>query len=174
MIHNLFSIPVMMVEIEQNVFEELRSNLKPHYNKLDDTDFFLKENKQYGLPDSFLQFSIEQANHMINTSYFGKNVDSVKEYWMQRYDRDLNNSDINQMHTHPYTCISAVVWLEADPEASDLVLVEPNPIVYHNHNPRKVNVKPEQGKMIFFPSFVPHYVEKNARETKRVVLALNF
>lgn len=105
---------------------------------------------------------------------------TVSEIWV-----NINNStNIDAPHSHPNRVFSAVVYLKAPANCGDLIFMNPNPVVCQNIEPTVVDmynsynsvnwkVTPQENMVVFFPSWLFHYVKPNLSGEDRISLAMN-
>jgi len=91
----------------------------------------------------------------------------------------------NNRHTHPGANISGVLWVKIPENSGDFVFEMPdsfdcflisNTNYKHKQNNNlhsAWNVKPKEGSIILFPSYLPHYVEQNQSEEDRISISFN-
>ena len=88
----------------------------------------------------------------------------------------------NQKHHHGNSDLSAAYYVSAHDECGDIVFYDPRPArVYKNpiaKTPNKLNatinsVKPENGLLVLFPSYLEHSVNPNLSNKKRIVISFN-
>ena len=74
------------------------------------------------------------------------------------------------IHHHKITnqTISGVLYLNTPPNSGNIVFTNP-----YNIN-QKQNYKPKQNSLIFFPSYLPHFVEINKSQENRISIAFDF
>jgi uncharacterized protein (TIGR02466 family) len=88
----------------------------------------------------------------------------------------------NISHIHPGYLISGVYYVQADLGAGSLVLEDPRPqnryaanhVFLKNLDERSsIEVVPEEGKLILFPSWLEHHVTENQSSKDRVAISIN-
>lgn len=72
--------------------------------------------------------------------------------------------DYNEEHFHTDWFFSAVYYVEAPEGCGDFVA---------KYDSEEIRIKPEVGKLLIFPSFVPHYVEPSNSDEDRISIALD-
>jgi len=82
------------------------------------------------------------------------------------------------LHGHGGSKITATYYIQADKGCGDLLLVDPrggvdwDKEIYKNLNGAKVKrITPKPGKIVFFPSYVLHYVDINKSKNIRISLS---
>lgn len=86
----------------------------------------------------------------------------------------------NNLHYHPKSLLTGVLYLEIDEDMGDLVLCRPDLIKHYTDetstNPdlfQTINIKPKKNSLIIFPSWIEHKVEMNNTDKPRVSFAFN-
>ena len=92
----------------------------------------------------------------------------IMSSWIQTYD-------IGKFHdTHIHYPLkdnwNFVFFLDCDENSSNLVICEPGYPYVNNGN--RTTIKPEIGKCVAFPGYLPHFVEPN-KEKRRTILSSN-
>jgi hypothetical protein len=72
--------------------------------------------------------------------------------------------DYNQEHFHAGWFFSAVYYVEAPEDCGDFVA---------KYASEEIRIKPEEGKLLIFPSFVLHSVEPSNSDQDRISIALD-
>ena len=93
-----------------------------------------------------------------------------------------NSYNITHIHPESYLSIGYYVKVPRG-ECGDFVMEDPRPgpqfqippTKQINHlNLRRIEIPPEEGLLIIFPSFVPHFVKPNRTKEDRIVVSANF
>jgi oxalate decarboxylase/phosphoglucose isomerase-like protein (cupin superfamily) len=74
-----------------------------------------------------------------------------------------------ELHAHPDATMAVTYYLQAKDNSGDLVLVDTSN--YENGRINLKHIKPVQGKLVFFPSYVLHYIEPNQSNDLRISLS---
>lgn len=90
--------------------------------------------------------------------------------------------DRNDWHIHPFTCFSAVFYVQVPPRSGRLILERPDPQShfwrrFDDDDPRsrgRLAIQPEPGDLVIFPSYLRHQVEQNESPDLRISCAMNF
>ena len=119
---------------------------------------------------------------------FGKHVFSfkkilpIKNMWGTV---NTKTSHWNMVHTHPESVLSGVFWLSAPEGSGSFVLLNPtqidwwterlnaHDIIVNSHSVSSLEVKPLEGGLLIFPSYVPHMVIPNTTFIKRISISFN-
>ena len=88
----------------------------------------------------------------------------------------------NEKHNHPLSHLSGVYYVKVPDENSEIVFYDPRVIkeMYptdHEDNPafwETVRFRPEEGKLILFPSYLQHSVNINNSDEDRISISFNF
>jgi uncharacterized protein (TIGR02466 family) len=84
----------------------------------------------------------------------------------------------NKPHTHMPSQWSGVFYCQVDESIDDrdeghLLFIDPIPLGPHYRNPVNAFVRPENGLMVLFPSYLTHMVEPHRRDLERIVISFN-
>ena len=88
----------------------------------------------------------------------------------------------NQRHHHGNSDLSAAYYVSAKQDCGDIVFYDPRPAPVFKHPiSRKPNIlnasinsiKPEEGLLVLFPSYLEHSVNQNLSKEKRIVISFN-
>ena len=119
---------------------------------------------------------------------FGKHVFSfkkilpIKNMWGTV---NTKTSHWNMVHTHPESVLSGVFWLSAPEGSGSFVLLNPTQIdwwterlnahniIVNSHSVSSLEIKPLEGGLLIFPSYVPHMVIPNTNFIKRISISFN-
>jgi uncharacterized protein (TIGR02466 family) len=90
--------------------------------------------------------------------------------------------DRNDWHIHPFTCLSAVFYVQAPEGSGRLILERPDPQAhfwrrFSEEDPRsrsRIAIDPQAGDLIVFPAYLRHQVEENRSADLRISCAMNF
>ena len=93
---------------------------------------------------------------------------SVINYWGHVHEKNMST----QPHDHGNCYASGVVYISA-PKGSGSIVFRPN-IDRLNKDAFLTSFPPERGKYYIFPSYLEHFVTRNASKEMRVSLSFNF
>jgi uncharacterized protein (TIGR02466 family) len=90
----------------------------------------------------------------------------------------------HHLHIHPNCLLSGILYVRAPKECGPTVfgdprpgamMIEPSHSEMHIHNMTAFVVVPEKGRLIIWPSYLPHAVEHGKADVNedRIVLAFN-
>jgi uncharacterized protein (TIGR02466 family) len=86
------------------------------------------------------------------------------------------------MHTHPNNFLSGVYYVKTPARSGRIVFGDPRPAASAitptlaentRFNSNEMSFEPEDGKLILFNSWLPHFVELNRSEEERISIAFN-
>lgn len=75
-----------------------------------------------------------------------------------------------ELHGHPDASLAVTYYIQAKPNAGDLVIVDTNTYLHGGETTLK-KIVPEAGKLVFFPAYVLHYIEENRSDDLRISLS---
>ena len=105
---------------------------------------------------------------------------SISNLWININETGHSNS----IHTHPSSFLSGVFYVMAEPGQGDIVfhrcpsqnfIIQSNGPIRENNmlNASSVSFEPKTGRLILFPSFLPHEVYSNDLEEDRISISFN-
>ena len=112
-----------------------------------------------------------------------KNITNGEEVSVDNWWFNINQEGIkNDYHLHPGADYSLVYYVKTHEGCGDLVLERSDDKILfnrefvhhfesHNHDYR---IKPEDGQLVIFPSWLKHSVDMNTKDKDRISLAVNF
>ena len=104
------------------------------------------------------------------------NLSFVLESWVNMHDR----GGFNFAHIHDGCLLSGAFYLQVPEGSGPLVLRDPRPGVVNSrlkgpgangHN--DVQLRPETGLLVMFPSWLEHFVEPHGSDTPRIAISFN-
>ena len=122
--------------------------------------------------------AFEFGKHIFNF----KKILPIKNMWGTV---NTKTSHWNMVHTHPESILSGVFWLSAPEGSGDFILLNPtqidwwteklntHDIIVNSHSISSIEIKPLEGGLLIFPSYVPHMVIPNTNFTKRISISFN-
>lgn len=129
----------------------------------------------------FMIDTITQIKDKIKKVYtelgISKNPD-IKNYW---FNCNLKG-DYNKTHVHPYSFVSAVLYLSTSTDCGNIIFERPDQFenfiddisVLTKENYKTFYIIPKNNLLVVFPSYLPHYVEKNNSDHSRISVSFNF
>ena len=88
----------------------------------------------------------------------------------------------NLRHSHPNSLLSAAYYVKANDQSGEIKFFDPKDAktmrhpeisIYNDLSTNTVKIKPEEGKLLIFPSYIHHAVEENLSDQDRVVISFN-
>jgi|688.fasta_scaffold1087911_1 uncharacterized protein (TIGR02466 family) len=100
----------------------------------------------------------------------------LKNIWF-----NVNSSgNFNLPHTHPGTLFSGTYYVDCDDNSGKIVFLRQDaqehylPHTYNEYTHKTYSFLPKPKDVVFFPSYMGHYVEPNQSKIKRVSVAFDF
>ena len=188
--HLFFSTPIWVSKIDnhENLNVDMLSYITDLKNK--DSKGIVKSNfngwhsKNFNLKDNMPAKFITNIGKNINTALndMGWDLKSQSIKITNMWSIINEEGAFNQKHHHSNSDISAAYYVSAHDGCGDIVFYDPRPArVYKNpiaKLPNKLNatinsVKPENGLLVLFPSYLEHSVNQNLSNKKRIVISFN-
>ena len=95
----------------------------------------------------------------------------------------INKKDsLNERHHHGNNALSAAYYVKADDKVGDIVFYDPRPAFAFSHpessqindlNAQVKSIKPKDGLLVLFPSYLEHSVNPSKSEQDRIVISFN-
>ena len=179
--NKIFSTPIFTSIIDNKIVKYMEELIIPRLNSLNhhpehSTDFFKKEKivhfKELLPFFTSIDNTIDEYSKLSNLKR-SKSAD----YWVQ----DYKENQFHIPHTHANTYISGVYYVRANENAGNLRFFNANPICRienlldkENESNIFVDIKPERGLLVLFPSWLLHEVlPGNKEKCIRTCLAFN-
>ena len=149
-----------------------RSNVKGWHSK----DFNLKDNA----PQLFIKLISQQIGNVFTDMNWDieNQVSKITSMWAI-----INKGGAaNARHHHGNSSISAAYYVRAPENCGDIVFYDPRPAPVFSHpdskKPNSLNamvnsIKPIEGLLVLFPSYLDHSVNQNLSDEERVVISFN-
>ena len=188
--HLFFSTPIWVSKIDnhEDLNVDMLSYIKDLQNK--DPQGIIKSNfngwhsKNFNLKEDIPAKFISSISKNINTALNDMGWDLKSQFIKITNMWSIINEEgaFNQKHHHSNSDISAAYYVSAYDECGDIVFYDPRPArVYKNpiaKSPNKLNatinsIKPHNGLLVLFPSYLEHSVNPNLSNKKRVVISFN-
>tara|TARA_B100000989_G_scaffold283481_1_gene249414 strand:- start:736 stop:1350 length:615 start_codon:yes stop_codon:yes gene_type:complete len=191
-IHKLFVSPVFQFKIEN--YETLNKQLSEYI-------YDLKKNDAEGIQRSNVNgwhsknFKIEKENTPYNfvKAIHGHIKEVIVEGFGWKYvPEKVGMSEIwaiinkkgtfNKSHNHPGSYLSAAYYVKAPKNCGNINFYDPNEIKKFNSpaienltelSTSGFSIKPEEGNLLIFPSYLYHDVGKNLSDDDRIVISFN-
>ena len=191
-IHSYFAHPVFQYKL-QNYQDHNKELIKYIYQLYADDKEGVKKTNINGWHSKPFNFSEKESAAI---KFFKATqvyvADVLKKYgWFYDHNKIVCNSmwsiinkkdNFNIEHTHPNNYISASYYVKAPKDCGRFSVTNPNTInrdkfpkqvnrTEFNRNVAQINV--EEGDLLIFPSYLPHYVEPNKSDEDRIVVSFN-
>ena len=185
-----FSTPVWTSKIKN--YLEINKNILQYIKKLEvaDPKGIKKSNlkgwhsQDFDLNDKDAQLYINSVGPNINEALVDMGWDlKNQEIKITSMWSIINKSSAtNARHIHGNNFISAAYYVKAPKNCGNIVFHDPRtePSYYHPKisSPNKlntniINIEPEEGLLVLFPSFLHHSVNANESEAERIVISFN-
>ena len=79
----------------------------------------------------------------------------------------------NIEHTHPHCFYSGVIWIKAEEGMGGLAMKSPHEHGLYGMTNTVWTIEPEEGRVMLFPSFLPHSVTANTTDEERISISFN-
>tara|TARA_Y100001937_G_C7118456_1_gene331293 strand:+ start:816 stop:1397 length:582 start_codon:yes stop_codon:yes gene_type:complete len=184
-VQNLFVTPVMMTELKgyNHLVDRLYEIRKEHSKGMPRSNVggWHSHDKLYG-DDMFTQCATDILK---NAEECFKQLDVQDQYipeMSQLWGMINPPGSSNNVHTHPCSYLSGVLYLKVPENSGEIVFLEPKPQAEVFSPPKQKNkmelshsvgIQPKEDTLIFFPSWLQHYVQKNQSNQDRIVLSFN-
>jgi uncharacterized protein (TIGR02466 family) len=131
--------------------------------------------------NQFASNTILEVKEKISKVY--EDLGISKEPWLKNYWFNCNyKNDYNKTHVHSYSFVSAVLYLSAPTNSGNIIFERPDQFENFiddisfstQENYKSFYVVPKNNLLVMFPSYLPHYVEKNLSEENRISMSFNF
>ena len=192
LVHKLFPVPVFEKKLDNH--EELNKELEKYiYNlKKNDPKGQIKSNSG-GWHSPYFNIKNSPPLHKFISSfndYLYKVVSDHMSWKCEPKNVNIINmwSVINQKntfnirHAHPNSMMSAAYYVKAKKNSGNINFFDPKEIKTMYHPPYKeyndlsseaVKIEPEEGKLLLFPAYLQHSVDKNLSDEDRIVISFN-
>ncbi len=188
--HLFFSTPVWTSKINnfKNANKEIynyilalqkrdpNGQIKSNFNGWHSKDFDLKENA----PKNLINLFAPSINLALKEMAWDLEKQEIKITNMWAI---INTKGaFNQKHQHGNSDISAAYYVNAPDDCGDIAFYDPRPAPLFRHplakEPNILNatvnsIKPEEGMLVLFPSYLEHSVNPNLSDKKRIVISFN-
>ncbi len=144
------------------------------------SDWLLEDNRF----DS-LKHAVDNMAQKIETEYYNINCPiQRKAEWININYPQGAETNINKVHMHDRNVLSFVYYVQADNDCGNLTLFAPHQLydyaVPYRHikqpnqwNSTRFHIKPEEGKLVCFPSYLLHNANANKSNRDRISIAIN-
>ena len=191
-VRNLFSVPIFHYKLENyketnkellNYILELQKNNKTG-NIHSNIGGWHSQNfdiVNQGPPINFLNKIKDYLKHIISNEFGWKYVPN-KQRIVAMWAIINKKSSFNVMHNHQNCYFSSTYYVKKPKSSGDITFFDPKeaktyrfPKIekYTEYSSEAVTIKPEEGDLLIFPSYLYHSVSENLSEDDRVVISFN-
>ena len=182
-IENLYPTPIYCSRAKQ--FEDVQQELK---TTVENTNFAIREDwgthylSHQNFGSDFIEenelfyFSTEIDFHVRN---YCKEIGSVvPNYRLESWISMFKPGNYGHIHSHGYSDISGVYYYKTNGDDGDIFFECPVPTIgssfcYFNNYCNRWIHKPEEGKILLFPSWLKHGISKNETDETRISISFN-
>ena len=191
-IHKFFPVPVFEQKLDN--YKDLNSQLENYIYDLKKKDpqgkkrsnaggwhspfFDMKESE---LIKEFIS-SFNTSLPEIMSKHMGWKINKEKINISTMWSIINPKNTFNFQHNHPNSLLSAAYYVKAKKNSGQINFYDPKEmkVMYHppiqNYNEISaeiINIEPDEGKLILFPSYLKHSVEENLSDEDRIVISFN-
>ena len=191
-VHKLFSSPVFQYQVEN--YKELNVELKNYI--LDLKEKFPDGQKKSNIngwhsPDFMLNKDSPPYKFYLSVKKFTKQVIENEMGWRYRDDKvritnmwSIINSEgsSNMKHIHPNTYLSSAYYVKVPINSGKICFFDPREQKNFSYPITKkktelsaeiINIIPEEGNLLLFPSYLYHSVGENCSKEDRIAISFN-
>ena len=191
-VHNLFSVPIFHYKLDN--YKEINKELLNYILELQKSDKTgnAHSNKggwhsqnfdivNQGPPINFLNKIKDYLKHIISNEFGWKYVPNKQRIVAMWAIINKKNS-FNVMHNHQNCYFSSAYYVKKPKNSGDITFFDPKeaktyrfPKIekYTEYSSEAVTIKPEEGDLLIFPSYLYHSVGENLSEDDRIVVSFN-
>ena len=191
-VHNLFSVPIFHYKLDN--YKEINKELLNYILELQKSDKTgnAHSNKggwhsqnfdivNQGPPINFLNKIKDYLKHIISNEFGWKYVPNKQRIVAMWAIINKKNS-FNVMHNHQNCYFSSTYYVKKPKSSGDITFFDPKeaktyrfPKIekYTEYSSEAVTIKPEEGDLLIFPSYLYHSVSENLSEDDRVIISFN-
>ena len=186
----VFSCPIWTSLVDKH--QEINTRMEKYINTHKEVDTEGKKvsniygwhSKNFDLKDNEVVFFINSISYKIKKTMEDMGWDLIKNkveitnMWSIINNRGSSNST----HIHSNCYLSAAYYVKAPKNCGDIVFHDPRegklirkPKMSHsnNLNAEEVNIQPQAGMLVLFPSYLYHSVRENLSDNERTVISFN-
>jgi len=191
-VFKLFPVPIFSIKLNnyneinaklKNYIEELRNN-NPSGVKLSNIGGWHSPN--FDIKKNFVIKSFVANVKVVLNGIFHNQMG-----WdFQDEQIDISNmwsvinkkNSLNVRHNHPNSHFSAAYYVKIPENSGQIKFFDPKEVnamyypkkrVYNEFNSAIAKIRPEEGKLLLFPSYLHHGVDENLSEEERIVISFN-
>lgn len=183
-----FSIPILSKQLPKESFEVIKNEVisfisnNPELFKLAwdcSTKSTVHTKPHLNFKSNTLSKELKDlAIEYCNVFNFGELYLNGDEIWVNIAEQGAHQ----EAHTHTdffsNIVFSGVLYIQTLENSGDLTLINPmmqlmKLIPPSTYNPDHINIKPQEGKLVMFPSFLEHSVKPNNNTQQRISVSFN-
>lgn len=193
-LHTLFPTPILQIPADTETYDLIQLEIQAAWKQIQaEQDFstvsyFCKESqavlsaKTYNFIEKYncanLKIRIQEAvNEYVKQIGWKGMCDGfvIKDSWMNVIDL----GDFHTMHCHPGYTISGTYYFRISEKQGSIRFNNPNNLMYHcafpqgTLSPQTIDITPDDGDIILFPSWLVHGTQKNTTTEQRISIAFN-
>ena len=129
---------------------------------------------------AFFQETKKYVVDVFNVFGWKYNPEKVRMTEMWAIINKKNN--LNTAHTHPNNYLSSAYYVKAPENCGTIKFTNPNSVARErfpeietetDFNQNSVEIKPKEGDLLIFPSYLTHSVNRNQTDEDRIVISFN-
>ena len=188
----LFPVPIFECQVEDH--QQINTELKKYIYELKKNDPKGTDKSNRGgwhsadfeiQDNALIQKFISKFNNFlpqifINQMGIDKKMKNIKilNMWSVVNGRGTSNT----RHNHPNSYFSSAYYVKTNENSGNIKFFDPKEIKTMHSPPigelnelstNIVRIKPEEGKLLLFPSYLHHSVEENVSDEDRIVISFN-
>jgi uncharacterized protein (TIGR02466 family) len=193
-LYNLFPTPVVRISATDENYSPVQLEIKSAIEKIKATNdssslTYLYTNlpetniaeKTYNFLDKFNCINLTNRIYQAVNEYADRigwaspRRFAISSSWINIAERETNHSH----HCHPGYLISGTYYFRVSKEQGSISFNNPNPLMMYGQFPQghvcpqTVDIVPDDGDIILFPSWLVHSTRKNKSTEERVSIAFN-
>ena len=100
----------------------------------------------------------------------------------QVFVSEMLEGDFHEVHTHPNSILSGLLYLQVPEGSSPLIILDPRPFRQFTILPRiddtatnieEISINPTKGLLLMWESWIPHVVPKTQNKEGRITMVFN-
>lgn len=145
---------------------------KTHFISYDN----LHENEEF---KDLCEVVLNESNQILNTLCVVRDDHYISAMWANI----TSENHRHMLHIHPNSLLSGIIYVKTPPGCGNITFSDPRPAArmlepdyfeMNQINAGVMQIAPQKGNMIFWPSWLPHGVEKGQNQgTDRIAVAFN-
>lgn len=177
----VFACKVTDLTLCDNLEKNIRKLHRQKNGQYVDRNEFISYDNLYENTDfkDLCEIVLQESNDILNTYRIVRSDHYITAMWANITTQNHRH----MFHVHPNSLLSGIIYVKAPLNCGNIVFSDPRPAArmmepdyfeMNDLNAGSIQMKPEKGKMIFWPSWLPHGVEKGQNQgTDRIAIAFN-